>query len=111
MELRAQGDNQSFLFVRWPQWNSSVAAFLENAAVVHQEGARLAVVAATGLGTEAGQDDAERVLHQVATDGLSSIVIVNESGWKEGVVVPPNVHLVAATPKASELASLAQATD
>ncbi len=109
MELRAQGDLQSFLFVSWPQWNSTVAAFLASASVVHQDGADLAVVTATGLDVKAGQEDAERVLHRVAMDGLARIVMVNESGWGEGVVVPPRVRLAGAKPKAGELALLAQA--
>jgi len=96
-------DNQWNTRLRWPAWNQTVAAFLEDTAVIHHECGKLWAVTALRLPGLAGQAAANRVPDAFSTAGLEAVVVVNEAGWEESVMPPRGMVLKSGSPAAGDL--------
>jgi hypothetical protein len=103
MELRPRLDNQWNTYLRWRAWNPTIAALLEDMAVIHQDGEKLRAVTALRLTEPAGQAEADRVRKALFMPGLDAMVIVNEAGWMEGVTPSSGILLRSGHPVAENL--------
>ena len=106
MEIRPAPYNQSFVRIGWAAWNDTVAKFLEDAAVVHQNRDVLRVVTASVQVRPGSQADAARIHRSVFMPGIDRVVIVNSAGWEENIVAPVGTVLLGGRPGAAQLADI-----
>jgi hypothetical protein len=101
--VRIRPDNHFYTLIRWNAWNTAVATFFADFALLHQNGSRLTAITAAPLGQMGTQADADKIYRAVHMRGVDELVIVNSCGWAPNIVSPPSTVLLGGSPLPAQL--------
>jgi hypothetical protein len=103
VQVRIRADNHFYTLIRWNAWNSAVATFFADFALLHQNGSRLTAITAAPLGQMGTQADADKIYRTLRVPGVDEFVIVNSCGWATHIVPPPSTVLIGGSPLPAQL--------
>jgi hypothetical protein len=101
--VRIRPANEFYTLIRWNAWNTAVATFFADFALVHQNGSGLTAITAAPLGQMGTQADADKIYGTLHVPGVDELVIVNSCGWATNIVPPSSTVLIGGSPLPAQL--------